>query len=528
LILKLLPIQQHAVTTSITSSFPGLQLLSYQPYSEHQQSWNFFPVQDLASDFTLVMKAFKFQVRSCLEKSSKIRKEMVVSGQMLLAYIREIQEPFVWYSKLWTDLKYLKRNQDKKNLDEALSTKPWTENSTMLETFDSVYIPELLKFLHDIGLLIWFKDDGLNDIVIIDPVEYFAKPVSLIVRDRCSESENSPTENQITDEYLVDWYRMLEFGLVTKRLAKRLLAGVNESHQEKILRLLVKYALALPLYFPPSSLISSNNVPSHGELNTVYFVPSLTPFNANCYSLTTQDKAGGMGAMVRSLENKTGFINSFVPSVTFYFAFTLNKDFAANAILLSMDDMTQNGFLPLGFYERLVASLFKGLMGREEEIQKRLEKNEFYGFKDCYMVRFLSKNVSFPLRVKNLPEFNMIRIEISAEVDASILNQGELILIHDALFGRIRSIITEQDLTGIFVFTMLPVEPLDDSPLLSLSEVRSVFEDHEKHAESVSYHSVDRRKILSRQLKRNEFLPWLTILATTIHPRKFEFSQVTV
>jgi GTPase SAR1 family protein len=42
-------------------------------------------------------------------------------------------------------------------------------------------VSELLRYLSEMGVLIWIEEPGLREIVILDPIEYFVKPVTRII-----------------------------------------------------------------------------------------------------------------------------------------------------------------------------------------------------------------------------------------------------------------------------------------------------------------------------------------------------------
>jgi hypothetical protein len=39
-------------------------------------------------------------------------------------------------------------------------------------------VPSLLRFLHEMGIIMWHKDEGLRDVVILDLIKYFMEPVN--------------------------------------------------------------------------------------------------------------------------------------------------------------------------------------------------------------------------------------------------------------------------------------------------------------------------------------------------------------
>jgi hypothetical protein len=39
----------------------------------------------------------------------------------------------------------------------------------------------LLRFFHEMGILMWHDEDTLRDVVVFDPIEYFVKPATIVI-----------------------------------------------------------------------------------------------------------------------------------------------------------------------------------------------------------------------------------------------------------------------------------------------------------------------------------------------------------
>jgi hypothetical protein len=42
-------------------------------------------------------------------------------------------------------------------------------------------VREFVEFLRDMGVLMWYDEPGLREIIILDPVTYFVKPVTRVL-----------------------------------------------------------------------------------------------------------------------------------------------------------------------------------------------------------------------------------------------------------------------------------------------------------------------------------------------------------
>jgi hypothetical protein len=123
-------------------------------------------------------------------------------------------------------------------------------------------VSELLRYLYEMGVLIWIEEPGLRDVVILDPIEYFVKPVTRIIckhlaskKDPYAIKHELPIHKECHQGELFaeDWKLMLEFGLVSDRLARRLLKNepkegspdevVPDESVEKLMLLMERYGL---------------------------------------------------------------------------------------------------------------------------------------------------------------------------------------------------------------------------------------------------------------------------------------------
>jgi GTPase SAR1 family protein len=85
-------------------------------------------------------------------------------------------------------------------------------------------VSELLRYLYAMGVLIWIEEPGLREIVILDPIEYFVKPVTRIICKHLASKKDPyvikhelPIHKVCQREMPEDWKLMLEFGLVSSQ-----------------------------------------------------------------------------------------------------------------------------------------------------------------------------------------------------------------------------------------------------------------------------------------------------------------------
>jgi hypothetical protein len=145
-------------------------------------------------------------------------------------------------------------------------------------SFSSEQLTKMLTFFYDMGILIWINDDKLRDIVILDPVEYFVKPATKILCKHIATKDDPYHTVHCEDihkacrkQWPEDWYQMLEFGLVSEKLAEKLLRdGCKDDDQVSIvLTLMERYGLL-------SSFLSVLQVGPNTAAR-ILFLPAVAP-----------------------------------------------------------------------------------------------------------------------------------------------------------------------------------------------------------------------------------------------------------
>lgn len=100
--------------------------------------------------------------------------------------------------------------------------------------------------------LLWFEDEHLRDVVIVDPVTYFVKPAALIIRRHIGTADDptvhtSPIHKQCSVEMPCDFHDMATRGVVTNRLLRRLLElGECSDRVKMIVLLMIRFGLLVP------------------------------------------------------------------------------------------------------------------------------------------------------------------------------------------------------------------------------------------------------------------------------------------
>mmetsp|Transcript_23591 Transcript_23591/g.23783 ORF Transcript_23591/g.23783 Transcript_23591/m.23783 type:complete len:1313 (+) Transcript_23591:119-4057(+) len=199
-------------------------------------------------------------------------------------------------------------------------------------------VPSLLRFLHQMGVLMWHEDEKLRDVVILNAVDYFITPATRVVCKHQSSLEDRsadcvhylPIHKKCKKELPLDWQNMLDKGIVTTELLYRLLEEAANQREEVIL-LMKKFGLLIPLI--PTGIgidaeldldVSSNDIRQ-------YLVPALLPKYSSPSGKPWTDLSVSTFSLFFFTNNQLKEIEFLTPSY-----------------------MRSLGFLPNGLFERLI------------------------------------------------------------------------------------------------------------------------------------------------------------------------------
>jgi hypothetical protein len=395
-------------------------------------------------------------------------------------------------------------------------------------------IRPMLDFLHESGRLFWITFSESRSIIIFNPYSYFVNPATIIInseltlRNHCDKAGLYKEEIhlQCQRDWPDDWLRMLEFGLVTERLARRLLKSrcENDEHVTIVIKLMEEFAMMLPFKFPELTPDSSDVTYNIDPGSLVFLVPCLfqqipdsvdsLTFSAEHIALDQRELARKKGKIVNCVHMRKGYLQNFPTSESFYFAFTISTE-AARAPLLSFEDMTEYGFLPGGLYERFIGRMFESVLSSPLKFKEVMERNEFVLFRTSVMLKILSTDI----RVSVLPDYGLIRVDVANSTVDSI-KSGEIVLLHDILFEKLRALIQEMKIS-LYVVTVLSYDISNDPfpALLPLAELKYLVENK---VEIVRNISMSGKKSLGEHVRYSNlverFRRWLQI--DSIHPKK--------
>jgi len=293
-------------------------------------------------------------------------------------------------------------------------------------------VREMLRFFTDMGMLMWIEDTGLEDVIILDPIEYLVKPATIIIcKHFATKDDPYRTIHEIPEihgeskkQFVEDWNRMLEYGVVSEVLARDLLKryynrqirskkasmntnmNTNEEEEEaeeeeewsvidKVLLLMMKYGL----------------MDHYAEM---YFIPSLLPPDP---SLIFADKQLTIPQDILSrISSCRGILSSPLPrTLKFSLFFRLSVRDPLAHVVLSSTELQRKGFLPSGLFERLLRPFTRSLIEKidggdasSESLDKLLRGHQLIGFQD--KIQFVHNH--HIVRLSNRLEENRIEVEM--------------------------------------------------------------------------------------------------------------------
>jgi hypothetical protein len=258
-------------------------------------------------------------------------------------------------------------------------------------------VPVLLRFLHEMGTVMWHDDEGLRDVVILDPVKYFVEPVTRLIckhsaRDGTGHEHDSSTHHERWHDLCQDydqrkWLDLVQKGVLYESILHILL---DDTGRELMLtRLMLKIGLIVTF-------------PQRGDDEVKYLVPALLP--------------------EADLANESD-LTIAAPFSTCYIIFTIWSSIMQQECLTS-ENLQRDCFLPSGLFPRLVG---KAAQLRNQSVRYRPTQHLFAQSAVLY---YGSQRFKLTLLEKK----NAIRLDVEGLHPVGVLNR---------LHNQITSIVTD-------------------------------------------------------------------------------------
>jgi GTPase SAR1 family protein len=240
---------------------------------------------------------------------------------------------------------------------------------------------EMLAFLRDMGVLMWYDTPCLRETVILDPVDYFVKPVTRVICQ--SNIHTCEVHDACRKQRCEEFDTLFSTGIASYGVLKDLLNHGGRD-ADTLIPLMMKYGLATCWQLTDNTAA----VPLPGP---EYLIPSLFP-------VASSSQLARAWVDDRSVR-------------TTYFVLSLEKSLGSRVLI--DDDLQRIGFLPKGLFDRLLCATLDWC--HETEPQSVILQ-----FTLCKSFAIL-KAAGVWFRISLVPSKHCIKMEFSA-VDSGQFN----------------------------------------------------------------------------------------------------------
>jgi hypothetical protein len=242
----------------------------------------------------------------------------------------------------------------------------------------------LLRYFHEVGYLMWHDQPVLRDVIILDPIEYFVKPASLIICKHIQDG-NNPTKLFLPVHSKFRNFDVLtKKGIVNSSQLSILWGKFAEDRRTILLHLMCRYGHLAPLlHFTTDESSDVVTIPASEK----YLVPSL---------------------LSSSHQYKGQWLDDGASYQTCYIVFS-SKDLG-NKSIIKLTDLRSDGFLPDGIFQRLIGKVVGWC-------QLTSKVNVDLLFKDLVILRYSRQR--FRLSLKQ--DLSSIRLDVEGMVRLSFV-----------------------------------------------------------------------------------------------------------
>lgn len=348
----------------------------------------FYPINNTLSNHDSTMQRLLKKIEETIDSSSYVHVERPLSWFRVIDALKEANVPYMRY----------------KEAERIITGCDIPENKVSL----------LLRFLHEMGILMWHDEDKLREVVVFDPIEYFVKPATIVICKHVPD-EADGTRHVLDIHRTVrkvhgrDFQQMTRHGIITEKLLKALLQQHEENYMH-ISQLMLKYGLLVPL--------TVEQVEDKNEDDeALYLAPALLPElkrskEENENERDRDDRREGEGSI----------------SSEFYFLFSPSSELG-QMTTICLEDCRHLGFLPHGLFEKLISKAMMWSMKTSDFVSL----GTLYGG-CCYKNRAELAFGNQTFRISADPHHHMISVMVDGRNPVGV---------HDRLVEQLKEIIAE-------------------------------------------------------------------------------------
>ncbi len=387
-------------------------LMWYERRGGKDKKLSFFPNNNALTKDNAVSEELLRSVEQSLGTADYMKREIPMLWIKILDEMKGLQCSYLSYEEVLQMIKGKYKNVRGRGV---LAKEGDSEEATWIE----IEVREILRFLNDMGMLMWIEEKGLEDVIILDPINYLVKPATTILCKHVATKDDPYRTRHVIAEihgeskkdYGEDWMRMLEYGAASEVLVKDLLKryydyqgrsnkaykNANEDEmRDKVMLLMMKYGLMV-------------------QSSAMYFIPSLLPPDPSKI-LVNKDSAITQNILSRLSRRKAIISSPLSQALNFSLFFHLSESKLFAHDVVSCVELQRKGFLPSGLFERLVGPFTQSLIDKvdggdasSESLDKLFRDNKLIiGLQDKIQLVYKHHVV----RLLNSLEENRIEVEM--------------------------------------------------------------------------------------------------------------------
>ncbi|XP_062577702.1 uncharacterized protein LOC134239553 [Saccostrea cucullata] len=203
----------------------------------------------------------------------KIRKAIVDTVEELSHWGERIP-------KVWNDCeKFLKENQKKQIISRNDVTMFFRNNYP--ETEKDINVDDILKFYHEVGLILHFPNESLKDVIIVD-VQWFVHAFKHIITDPKHFDKHCGNKNEFKS--------FNDFGILSDTLLQKIWTYNNKTtksciqHKSKIIPYMNKLGLIAQIDYESANQTDAEKSEIVDEVK--YYIPSMNKMNFDLSSIS--------------------------------------------------------------------------------------------------------------------------------------------------------------------------------------------------------------------------------------------------
>eukprot|EP01040_Poterioochromonas_malhamensis_P013083 gene13083-biopygen2861 len=200
----------------------------------------FYPINNMLSNHDVAMQTLLKKIEETIDSSSYVHVERPLSWFRVIDALKQANVPYMRY----------------KEAERIITGCDIPQNRVSL----------LLRFLHEMGILMWHDQDQLREVVVFDPIEYFVKPATIVICKHVPDEADGIY-------HLLDIHRTARklHGRDFQRMTRHALLQQHEENYLHISQLMLKYGLLVPLTVEK---VENNN---EDDNEALYLAPALLP-----------------------------------------------------------------------------------------------------------------------------------------------------------------------------------------------------------------------------------------------------------